>query len=71
MTCLYIYIYICTILGQHPVEVGIYQLLLNARSATGLNQAAPGDAISLPNAGYDAMNAITGNHNNLRSLLIV
>ena len=41
------------------MEVGTYQLLLNARSATALNQAAPGDAASLPNAGYDCMDPTT------------
>ena len=34
------------------LEIGAYQLLLNARSATALNQAAPQDAATLPNAGY-------------------
>jgi hypothetical protein len=33
---------------QHSVEMGVYQLLLNARSASALNQAAPADAIALP-----------------------
>jgi hypothetical protein len=41
--------------SQHSVEVGVYQLLLNARSATALNQAAPHNAFNLPNHGYDAM----------------
>ena len=41
------------------VEVGAYQLLLNARSATALNQAAPHDAETLPNAGYDCMDPST------------
>jgi hypothetical protein len=41
------------------VEVGAYQLLLNARSATAHNQAAPHDAASLPNAGYDCMDPET------------
>jgi hypothetical protein len=37
------------------IEVGTYQLLLNARSATALNQAAPPDAATLPNRGFDCM----------------
>ena len=37
------------------VEIGAYQLLLHARSATALNQAAPRNAATLPNAGYDCM----------------
>eukprot|EP00040_Diaphanoeca_grandis_P036541 m.233286 g.233286 ORF g.233286 m.233286 type:complete len:895 (+) comp33639_c0_seq1:188-2872(+) len=41
------------------VEVGAYQLLLDARSATALNQAAPPDAATLPNAGYDTMDPHT------------
>jgi hypothetical protein len=46
--------------GQHPVEVGVYQLLLNARSASALNQAAPGNAIDLPNHWFDTMDPHTG-----------
>eukprot|EP00040_Diaphanoeca_grandis_P013675 m.69130 g.69130 ORF g.69130 m.69130 type:complete len:822 (-) comp24054_c0_seq2:107-2572(-) len=41
--------------GQHSVEVGVYQLLLNARSASALNQVAPGNAFALPNHWFDAM----------------
>jgi hypothetical protein len=44
---------------QHSVEMGVYQLLLNARSASALNQAAPADAIALPGHWFDAMNAAT------------
>ena len=40
--------------GQHAVEVGLYQLLLNARSATALNQAAPGNSYHLPGHWFDA-----------------
>ena len=43
----------------YGIEVGAYQLLLNARSATALNQAAPSDAASLPNSGYDCMDPST------------
>ena len=55
--------------GQHAVEVGIYQLLLNARSASALNQVAPGNAYDLPNHWYDAMDSGTGepDHNNNKS----
>ena len=35
------------------VELGVYQLLMNARSATGLNEAAPSDATLLPNVWFD------------------
>ena len=45
--------------GQHPVEMGVYQLLLNARSASALNQAAPGNAIDLPAHWFDAMDPST------------
>lgn len=45
--------------GQHPVEMGVYQLLLNARSATALNQVSPGNAIDLPNHWFDAMDPVT------------
>lgn len=41
------------------VEVGAYQLLLNARSATAPNQCAPSDAASLPNVGYDCQDPAT------------
>jgi len=41
--------------GKHSVEVGVYQLLLNARSASALNQAAPSNAFELANHYYDAM----------------
>lgn len=37
------------------IEMGTYQLLLNARSATAINQCAPADAVDLPGAGYDTM----------------
>ena len=37
------------------IEVGTYQLLLNARSATAFNQAAPADAPKLPRRGYDCL----------------
>jgi hypothetical protein len=52
--------------GQHPVEVGVYQLLLNARSASALNQAAPGNAFDLPDHWFDAMDEHTSlpDHNN-------
>ena len=50
--------------------MGAYQLLLNARSATALNQCAPGDAATLPNAGFDTMDPATmstcHNHGNAR-----
>jgi hypothetical protein len=45
--------------GQHSVEVGVYQLLLNARSASALNQAAPGNAFELPGHWFDAMDSHT------------
>lgn len=35
------------------VQVGAYQLLRNARSATALSQCAPDNAAVLPNAGFD------------------
>ena len=41
------------------IEVGAYQLLLNARSATAPNQASPPDATALPNRGYDTMDPTT------------
>ena len=41
------------------IEVGTYQLLLDARSATAINQCAPSNAASLPNSGFDAMDPIT------------
>jgi hypothetical protein len=41
------------------VEIGVYQLLINARSATALDQCAPNNAGSLPNAGYDCMDPTT------------
>ena len=37
------------------MELGAYQLLRNARSATGINQCAPDNAFGLPNDGYDDM----------------
>ena len=40
------------------VELGAYQLLRNARSATAINQCAPDDAASLPNSGYDDMDLL-------------
>lgn len=45
--------------GQHPVEMGVYQLLLNARSGSALNQVSPGNAIGLPNHWFDAMDSVT------------
>jgi hypothetical protein len=45
--------------GQHSVEVGVYQLLLNARSASALNQVAPGNAFDLPDHWFDAMDSHT------------
>eukprot|EP01051_Picozoa_sp_SAG22_P015958 SAG22_NODE_2168_length_2899_cov_1.834286_2_plen_545_part_01 len=45
--------------GQHPVEMGVYQLLLNARSATALNQVAPSDAFDLPDHWFDTMDSHT------------
>eukprot|EP00038_Savillea_parva_P010018 m.187380 g.187380 ORF g.187380 m.187380 type:complete len:1011 (+) comp17050_c0_seq1:40-3072(+) len=44
------------------IEMGAYELLLNARSATALNQCAPDDAANHalhPNAGYDTMDPTT------------
>jgi hypothetical protein len=46
--------------GQHAVEVGVYQLLLNARSASALNQVAPGNAFDLADHWFDAMDSKTG-----------
>ena len=40
------------------LELGAYQLLRNARSATAINQCAPDDAASLPNAGFDDMDLL-------------
>eukprot|EP00051_Salpingoeca_urceolata_P030026 m.758 g.758 ORF g.758 m.758 type:complete len:867 (-) comp306_c0_seq1:90-2690(-) len=40
------------------MELGAYQLVKNARSASALNQAAPGDAASLPLDGYDCMDLL-------------
>ena len=37
------------------MELGAYQLLRNARSATGINQCAPDNAFGLPNDGFDDM----------------
>ena len=42
------------------VEVGSYQLLLDARSATALNMCAPPTAGSLPNRGWDTLDPTTG-----------
>ena len=41
------------------IEVGAYQLLLNARSAAAPDQAAPDDASTSPMAGYDCMDPQT------------
>lgn len=48
------------------IEVGAYQLLRNARSASALNQAAPSNSASLPMSGFDCMDPATGlpDHNN-------
>lgn len=48
------------------IEVGAYQLLRNARSASALNQAAPANSASLPMSGFDCMDPATGlpDHNN-------
>lgn len=40
------------------IEVGVYQLLRNARSATGINECAPNNAINLANVGYDDMDLL-------------
>lgn len=40
------------------LELGAYQLLRNARSATAVNECAPDDAASLPNAGFDDMDLL-------------
>jgi hypothetical protein len=51
------------------IEVGAYQLLRNARSASALNQAAPGNSASLPMSGFDCMDPATGlpDHNHGRA----
>lgn len=41
------------------VEVGVYELLINARSSTAFDQCAPNNAGSLPNSGYDCMDPTT------------
>jgi hypothetical protein len=40
------------------MEMGAYQLLRNARSATAINQCAPGNAAVLPNGGFDDMDLL-------------
>ena len=40
------------------IEMGVYQLLRNARSATGINECAPDNAVFLPNVGYDDMDLL-------------
>ena len=53
--------------GQHSVEMGVYQLLLNARSGSALNQAAPSNAFDLPGHEFDAMDS----HTSLVSVRII
>lgn len=51
------------------LEMGAYQLLLNARSASARDQCAPSDAATLPMSGYDTMDPtlLLPCHNNARA----